>query len=596
MEAFALYFFKSAIWLTGFALVYFLFLQNERYFLLKRIYLITGILISFILPLFSVHYLIELPASVLDTAGVLPADRAAAGGLQQGGAWEGFNYRHFLFLMYISGIVFFVFKLALHVRYILKTINRAGRDRVENARVVRNSGFKDSFSFFNYVFVSPSLNETELEMIMNHELVHVNQRHWFDLLLVEVLRLFQWINPFAWIYSRFIRENHEYIADEMALQRIPDPAVYKAVLVNQLFNSRVLSLSNSFNYSISRKRFEMMKNIVPSPYRKMKVLMILPVFAIVLYAFATPVYKYAEPSVQPLNTAFAPDQNQKEASGVVVKEDGKPLPGAGVIVSASSIRVVTDSNGRFSVSRIPNGSSLIFSCKGYKTYIMPPLMASNRNLYVKLVKDPDYKEEISIRTSDGSAVKALVVVDGVINGEGVGKVNPDAILSMVVLKDEAAIGKYGEKGKDGVIEITTKKRVTQPDTINPDTAAVRPAQPDQVRKVESSVPEEPFVVVEQMPMFPGGEKELLDFIGSNSSYPEELKDKKISGKVIVRFAVNTDGNVEQLSILKGVHPVLDREALRVIGDLPRFIPGRQGGKAVPVWYMVPVNFVAPESN
>ena len=299
---------------------------------------------------------------------------------------------------------------------------------------------------------------------------------------------------------------------------------------------------------------------------------------------------------EPLNTALAPDQIQKEARGVVVKEDGKPLPGATVIVSASAISVVTDSNGRFSVSRIPNGSSLIFSCKGYKTYIMPPLTASNRNLYVKLVKDPDYKEEISIHTSDGSPVKALVVVDGVINGEGVGKVDPDAILSVSVLKDEPAIGKYGEKGKDGVIEITTKKRATPPDSIKPDTAAVSPVRPDQVRKVESFVPEEPFVVVEQMPMFPGGEKELLDFIGSNAKYPEELLDKKISGKVIIRFAVNTDGNVEDLSVLKGVHPALDREALRVVSDLPQFIPGRQGGKAVPVWYMVPVNFVAPETN
>ncbi len=595
MEAFAFYFFKSAIWLTGFALVYFLFLRNERYFLLKRIYLIAGILISFILPLFTVHYRIELPSPVLDAAGIAPADPADAGGLQIG-AWERFNYRHILFLLYLSGIVFFAFKLALHVSFLLKTINRAGGDMIDNARVVRNSGFRDSFSFFNYVFVNPSLNKTELEMIMNHELVHVNQKHWFDLLLVELMRLFQWINPFAWIYSRFIRENHEYIADEMALQRTSDPAVYKAVLVNQLFNSRILSLSNSFNYSINRKRFEMMKNIVPSPYRKMKVLMILPVFAIVLYTFATPVYQYAESSFEPLNTALAPDQIQKEARGVVVKEDGKPLPGATVVVSASAISVVTDSNGRFSVSRIPNGSSLIFSCKGYKTYIMPPLTASNRNLYVKLVKDPDYKEEISIHTSDGSPVKALVVVDGVINGEGVGKVDPDAILSVSVLKDEPAIGKYGEKGKDGVIEITTKKRGTPPDTIKPDTAAVSPVRPDQIRKVESFVPEEPFVVVEQMPMFPGGEKELLDFIGSNAKYPEELLDKKISGKVIIRFAVNTDGNVEDLSVLKGVHPALDREALRVVSDLPQFIPGRQGGKAVPVWYMVPVNFVAPETN
>jgi TonB family protein len=106
--------------------------------------------------------------------------------------------------------------------------------------------------------------------------------------------------------------------------------------------------------------------------------------------------------------------------------------------------------------------------------------------------------------------------------------------------------------------------------------------------------EAPFVVVEQMPMYPGGDVELLKFIATNTVYPAAAKADSISGRVIIRFVVNTDGNAEGISVLKGVHPLLDAEAVRVVSLLKGFKPGMQGGKAVPVWYMVPITFgIAP---
>ncbi len=101
---------------------------------------------------------------------------------------------------------------------------------------------------------------------------------------------------------------------------------------------------------------------------------------------------------------------------------------------------------------------------------------------------------------------------------------------------------------------------------------------------------EPFVVVEQMPYFPGGETALLKFLMENTKYPESAKIAGTQGKVIVRFSVDEQGKAVRESVLKGVSPDLDAEALRVVRLLPRFEPGRQGGKAVPVWYMVPINF------
>jgi protein TonB len=102
--------------------------------------------------------------------------------------------------------------------------------------------------------------------------------------------------------------------------------------------------------------------------------------------------------------------------------------------------------------------------------------------------------------------------------------------------------------------------------------------------------ETPFVVVEEMPMFPGGDVELLKFIGTNTVYPEVAKANNIQGRVIVRFCVTSTGGVSKTSILKGVSPELDAEAIRVVNTLPQFKPGKQDGKAVPVWYMVPITF------
>ncbi len=101
---------------------------------------------------------------------------------------------------------------------------------------------------------------------------------------------------------------------------------------------------------------------------------------------------------------------------------------------------------------------------------------------------------------------------------------------------------------------------------------------------------EPFVAVEQMPEFPGGDAELLKFIAVNTVYPQIAKENSIQGRVIVRFCVTSTGGISQASILKGASPDLDSEVLRVVSTLPTFKPGKQGGKAVPVWYMVPITF------
>jgi TonB family protein len=130
-----------------------------------------------------------------------------------------------------------------------------------------------------------------------------------------------------------------------------------------------------------------------------------------------------------------------------------------------------------------------------------------------------------------------------------------------------------------------KAKASEAGTATPD-AQGTPA----VKKTDASGEEIPFVVVEEMPVFPGGDSMLLDYIAKNTRYPETARTKKIEGRVILRFCVTETGSVNKISILKGVDPDIDAEAMRVVETLPRFIPGRQSGRDVPVWYMVPVTF------
>jgi protein TonB len=119
---------------------------------------------------------------------------------------------------------------------------------------------------------------------------------------------------------------------------------------------------------------------------------------------------------------------------------------------------------------------------------------------------------------------------------------------------------------------------------------VQAVQEVQVEVKEEEAPVEVFVVVEEMPTFPGGDTELMKFINSNIVYPEIAKENNIQGRVILRFCVTYKGAVDQISVLKSVDPALDNEAKRVIAMLPAWKPGKQGGKAVNVWYSVPVTF------
>jgi len=187
-------------------------------------------------------------------------------------------------------------------------------------------------------------------------------------------------------------------------------------------------------------------------------------------------------------------------------------------------------------------------------------------------------EDGSLNTSTPNGEKPLYVIDGKIATEAEFKaVKTDLIEKVTVLKDKSATAIYGEQGKNGVV-IISKKIVEIPGT-----KAFKPAV---------GIPDKDGVysVIDKMPQYPGGESELLKFIGQNLKYPVKAQEKGIQGRLIIRFVVNKLGKVENAEVLRGLDPEMDQEGLRVINLLADWIPGEQKGEKVSVYYTLPITF------
>ena len=101
---------------------------------------------------------------------------------------------------------------------------------------------------------------------------------------------------------------------------------------------------------------------------------------------------------------------------------------------------------------------------------------------------------------------------------------------------------------------------------------------------------EPFITVEEMPSYPGGDAALLQYVMNEIVYPEAARENNIQGSVFIRFCVTATGEIGQVQVLRGVDPEIDAEAVRAVKTIKGFRPGKQGGVAVPVWYQLPINF------
>lgn len=142
-----------------------------------------------------------------------------------------------------------------------------------------------------------------------------------------------------------------------------------------------------------------------------------------------------------------------------------------------------------------------------------------------------------------------------------------------IMSSKLSVGSFDVKGNDEGGEVLKAKEVIATEPVKP-------------KEEENKV----FDVVEQMPSFPGGNAALMNYLGQNIKYPVIAEENGIQGRVIVQFVVGKDGHISDVRVAKSVDPSLDKEAVRVVRGMPRWIPGKQNGQAVTVRYTLPVTF------
>lgn len=161
----------------------------------------------------------------------------------------------------------------------------------------------------------------------------------------------------------------------------------------------------------------------------------------------------------------------------------------------------------------------------------------------------------------------------------------------VIARDEEVTDDAQMKTQDEVIEsrlqISTQSIKGDDDKIGMDIAEI-----NKNRDIagEKPVEDKPFVTVEQMPSFPGGEVEMQKFIRDNLKYPVIAQENGIQGRVTIRFVVTKDGTISDVQVLRGIDASCDKEAVRVVKAMPKWIPGKQNGRNVPVYFTLPVIF------
>jgi len=176
------------------------------------------------------------------------------------------------------------------------------------------------------------------------------------------------------------------------------------------------------------------------------------------------------------------------------------------------------------------------------------------------------------------------------NSQKASKVSPLKLLLTIPL----ALAFFLPINVQAMVTSTKIVTVAVKDSVTTEKNAVKTSEDNTIRKTRPAMDQADkngiFMVVDKMPEYPGGINELLLYISHHVKYPVDAQEKRIQGKIIVRFVVTKSGKIDNAEVIRGLYPAIDKEGLRVINSLPDWIPGEQKGEKVPVWYTIPITF------
>ena len=532
METSLFYLLNASGGILLFYLVYWLFLRNETFHVANRWFLVASLLLAILLPLIPVRYEVFVEA----TEGAKTGAHTIADTFKNIPVFKAteestttFGWQQAILLIYLTGAAIFLLRLLTQTFVLIHLMIKYRVRSLYGMRVVENEKYGLPFSFFNVVFINPKFHtQDDLPEILAHEKVHIRENHWFDLLFIELLTVIFWFNPFIWMFERAIKQNHEYLADKGVLAQGHTVGRYQALLVNQLMGMQIIGITNNLNFAISTNRLKMMTKKKTSARRLIRFTWALPALALLLFAFAEPDYR-----MQELNEPEIANQQNSAAktlkiSGLVVDENDEPLPGTSVVVKGGTTGCVTDLQGKFTLE-VPEKTAIVLSFVGKKTIV------------------DDYT--------------------GILSGK------------------EGEEYKRNYKMKDEIILISTLAPPPPPPLIKQEKNNVPPPPPP---PPAVNGDEEVFFVVEDMPEYPGGQPALAMFI--QKMQKKLASAKNIKGNAKVLFTVNAKGAVSDIKVVEKDNDAAAKGAYAIASQLEDWTPGKQRGKAVPVKFLLPVEF------
>lgn len=566
-----IYLFKVNIAIAIFCVVYRVFYRKDTFFSMRRYLLQSILFLSILYPLMDISHWMMHSTTMADIAmsykNMLPEIVVYSSGAEMK-TTNTLNVTSYPALNYFLGgyavvACFLLFRILFRTMQIVWLRLHSKPMVIEGVRIRRLTTDTTPFSFFSWVFINPDMHDDkELHEVLSHEMVHVRQRHSIDILIVEFLCAFCWINPMIWMIKKEIQKNLEFIVDHCVISQSEiDVKSYQYHLLKLAHHPSKMALANQFNISPLKERIVMI-NIKKSPKIKLVtytlVLPLVMLFLVVnnvgavadrighnervknvvtkvsdIVSDLSPEMMVPERNVvvsiesndKPIVTE---DKNRKkEISGILLNEETKmPLAGVNVVVYNTTTGTVSDAEGRFKLM-VNEGDTLNFSFVGFSGFTL-----TAHNLPVDL-----------------------------------------GALSMS--RNSVELGEIYVVGYESNHENL-------------------PLPGRSLQEQENDNNDEPgdivFVTVEKMPEFPGGEQALLKYIAEHINYPVAAAENGIQGRVACKFTIKEDGSVGNVHVVRSVDPSLDDEAMRVIYSMPKWIPGEQRGKKVAVEYSVPVRF------
>ncbi len=370
-----IYALESATCLAILYLAYHLLLRKEKSFRYNRFYLLAAIVFSISFPLFEINYNPQNTPAVLNSIHqvgnevgsepIIEADKAYSYTITAQSERPFLLWWEALLIFYIIGVVIGLMKLLLQIRSFKEIIwFKRHRTRYKingDFFLVKTDGSMPTFSFFKYLFWDNTveLTDAEKKQVMDHEMVHIKEKHSFDIIFIEILKVLFWFNPFMYLYKLLLEESHEYLADKK-VALMTGQATYSRLLVKTVFRKMGLEYGSYFGKNQTVKRVQMLtKN---KKVNFLRLLIPLPLIALLFFIFA---FEAELPGDVTIN-GYQIENNTLGASDVVAApikslrdweefmEDNIPYPGE---------FVDTQYNGRLGVRFTVNARGFIENLK-----------------------------------------------------------------------------------------------------------------------------------------------------------------------------------------------------------------------------------------